>query len=473
MPEALLENIAELPDVARVRSKVAANSERRRKQIVSLVFLIFWALIFEGVLRKWVFPQYQRFLFFLRDPMVILTYILSLRYGLGPRLSPFFLIGVVFAILTWFVVVVQYALEPRFYWILAFYGYRNYFLYLPLAFVIARCVKLEDLERLMRQTLWVSIPIAVLVFLQFTSAPSAPINQGFGDDSENRFSGLALVSGKIRPLGTFTSNQGQSPFVAGCVAMMFIAWMTRSLRSRMTILGLIAVTCSTLSCVALSGSRTTVMWSGLVVVSAIPAALLAARKRSPFPMLAAPILIVFGGLIILPVAFPDAINAFAARWTDANRFEKERHGDGGVFARAVDDLGIFRYIMSENRLHGYQIGLGGNAANLLGIQNSLFPLESDMQGAALESEWGRHAVDLGILGIGFILYRIAFVVWLCRECVRGTMRTGNAHPLLLFGFVGILLFNGQITGQGAQNGFAWLFAGFTLAACQSKALGDA
>jgi len=69
----------------------------------------------------------------------------------------------------------------------------------------------------------------------------------------------------------------------------------------------------------------------------------------------------------------------------------------------------------------------------------------------------------------FIVYRIAFVGWLCRESIRATVRTGNVHAILLFGYVGILLFNGQITGQGAQNGFAWLFVGFTLAASQIHA----
>ena len=41
--------------------------------------MIYWLLIFEGALRKWVFPEYQQIIFFLRDPIVLLAYIIAFR----------------------------------------------------------------------------------------------------------------------------------------------------------------------------------------------------------------------------------------------------------------------------------------------------------------------------------------------------------------------------------------------------------
>jgi len=441
------------------------QAEINRSRLILLISATYWLLIFEGVLRKWVFPQYQRELFFLRDPVILAIYLAAWRYGFGPRRSPFLWIGGLFAVATLPLMLLQYAIEStKFVWILAVYGWRNYFLYLPLSFIIVNCFALEDIEKLMRRTLWLTIPIAVLVYFQFVSAPTAPINQGFGD-SDNSFSGLTLVQGKIRPLGTFTSNQGQNPFVAASIAMLFIAWMTPSMRSKMTTLGLLATTCGTLSMFALSTSRTALLMAALIVVSAVATAVFASKRRSPIPMLLVPSALVLVVVVLLPVVYPDAISAFLERWNGSQEVEVATHGQGGIFSRALNELFLFRNLMTEEHLEGYQMGIGGNAANLMGAQSAMIHLETFQQGIALESEWGRHVAEMGMLGVFFIFYRISFVAWLFYQAALATFRTGNAHPMLLFGFVGILLFNGQITGQGAQNGFVWVFVGFTLSAC--------
>lgn len=46
------------------------------------------------------------------------------------------------------------------------YGWRNSFFYIPLAFVIGANFHQADLDRLVRQTLLVAIPVAILVGLQ-------------------------------------------------------------------------------------------------------------------------------------------------------------------------------------------------------------------------------------------------------------------------------------------------------------------
>jgi hypothetical protein len=443
------------------------RTETNRRFIVLLIATSYWLLIFEGVLRKWVFPEYQKALFFLRDPLTIATYLAAWRYGFTPVRSIFLWIGGLFALAAVPLTLVQYGIEQeKFSWLLALYGWRNYFLLLPLPFIIARCFRLEDVETLIRRTLWLTIPLAVLVYVQFSSSPTAAINQGNGD-ADNTFSGLALVKGKIRPLGTFTSNQGQSPFVAASLAMVFIAWMTPAIRVRIHSAGLLAATGAALSMLAFSGSRTAALWCALVLVFAVAAPLLASRHRPAVPMLVAPGLIVFLAATLLPIVFPDAVAAFTDRWQVAQKSEVTTHGQGGIFSRALNDLFLFKHLLSEEHLAGYQLGIGGNAAYLMGLRDSMMRLDTMEQGFALESEWGRHVADMGVLGILFILYRIAFAASLLGQAARATSNTGNAHPMLLFGFLGTLLLNGQITGQGAQNGFAFLFIGFTLAACNA------
>src|SRR5260370_22726506 len=118
----------------------AGAQERQRWAIVRLVFVIYWLLILEGVIRKWVFPEWGRAFFFVRDPFVIAVYALAFRNRMMPSRSPFLIAGYVLAAISISLIFVQRAVAPStFDWILAIYGLRNYFLYIPLAFLVARC----------------------------------------------------------------------------------------------------------------------------------------------------------------------------------------------------------------------------------------------------------------------------------------------------------------------------------------------
>src|SRR5262245_65856612 len=57
----------------------ATTRSRTRRRIETLVLLLFWLLLFEGALRKWVLPEYSRYLFFVRDPVLLLIYWHALR----------------------------------------------------------------------------------------------------------------------------------------------------------------------------------------------------------------------------------------------------------------------------------------------------------------------------------------------------------------------------------------------------------
>ena len=105
-----------------------------RRRIVQLCFVIFWLLIFEGALRKWVLPAYASALFFVRDPFVLWVYLLALR---GPRplgwrpLAVGCLVGAAFLYLALAQVLLGYSTP-----VVAAYGMHTYFLFFPLAWVM-------------------------------------------------------------------------------------------------------------------------------------------------------------------------------------------------------------------------------------------------------------------------------------------------------------------------------------------------
>jgi len=177
----------------------APDPEALRKNIVRLCFVIYWLLIFEGALRKWAFPSLASVLFFIRDPFLLLVYLMALRGPLpkGWRVLSFgCLVAALYCYLAGVQVLLGYSTLS-----VAAYGLHNYFLYFPLAWMIYTYFNAKDVQRLLRQTLFVAVPIAVLVAVQFVSSPDAVINKGTSQAGEGVF---IVVEGIVRPYGTLT-----------------------------------------------------------------------------------------------------------------------------------------------------------------------------------------------------------------------------------------------------------------------------
>ncbi len=442
-----------------VGTNVATGGGRRR-QVVAVVTAIYVLLIFEGALRKWLLPGFSQPLFFVRDPLVLLAYVLAFAGSLWPPPRTLLVAGIALGIAALALAMVQFVAGPAAIanpLLFEAYGWRNYFLYIPLAFLIGSVFYREDVERIVRITLWLVVPIAVLVAFQFYAPVDAVINIGSADDPTQQFRGLGLTEDHVRPMGLFTSDTGQKEFTASCVAMLLAQWITPTSGRFIRLPLLVVASIAALSCLAFSGSRGALMQSGVVFAAAVVAALQApARHGSRRGLL------VLGGLglaaaAIVAVAFGDAYAAFLTRWNSAFDFESQMF-TGGIFGRALFGFVDFARLMGDTPLIGYGLGLGGNASTLLGEHiGGVAPV------SIAETDWARHVVDLGpVLGAMFICFRIALVGWIGSIALRTARLSGEMMPLLLFAFVGLELLYGQITGQGTINGYGWLFAGFCL-----------
>ena len=185
------------------------RQEAGRRLIVRLVFIVFLLLIFEGALRKWVLPGLQRPLYFSCDPFVALIYACVLLNGLILRSRMLVVLGL-FAVpvSVLYLLLAVFGIGHPIAWAL---GVHHYFFYIPLAFVIGRCFRFEDLAALIRLNLLLAIPIAVLVFVQYRSPPSAFVNRAIAHDLDK----VTHVAGDIlRPYGTFTSSSGHVLYTA-------------------------------------------------------------------------------------------------------------------------------------------------------------------------------------------------------------------------------------------------------------------
>lgn len=432
------------------------------RSIERLVIGIFWLLVLEGALRKWVLPSFSQYLFFIRDPLVLLVYWRAFRSNNFNGREPLLQIGLGFAaaaLLLAFVQSISFG-DSRLFAVVV-YGWRQYFLYLPLPFIMAVTFNGDSMRRFARHAFIAAIIMAPVVLLQVGSSPSSVINRGISDEAALQFQSFAYTGGKIRPSGTFTSTVGVKELIPSTLALLLGLWLTPPKMRRVSFPMLVIAAGALATCLALCGSRAAFVHTAFVMLSSLLLAMVARKTAVRSRALLIPVVLLGLGVLLYPIVFPDALHAMLNRVAEAHASES-RFSSLGIFGRALYETIDFVNFMQRTPIFGFGLGLGGNGRTYLGNSD---PKLTAM--AYAESDWSRHIVDLGsIVGVLFIIYRIAFTITIFVRALHATRLTSDPFPLLLFGYVGIGLFYGQLTGHGTVGGFLWLFLGLCMASCR-------
>ncbi|WP_235276579.1 hypothetical protein [Methylacidiphilum kamchatkense] len=418
----------------------------------NLLIVIYVLLLTEGILRKWILPEFSRILFFIRDPFVIYTYWLAMRLGLWRKPNSIFLpglfligVGILLAIYESFFA----EISPLF----VLYGLRNYFLYLPLPFLMERALSKDQLDKIAKWTLIFTIPMAPLCFFQSISPADSPINAGFAEDPELTFKNLGVSGEIMRAHGTFTQAGGLALFIGSALAF-FIYGLSKNKNQKLFNSYLLWITgIAILATLLISGSRTAFFLTAIVFLGSIIASLKSHSSKLFAQLIIFVIIVAIVGSFLSFTLFSNNIEAMYERWTGATEYE------GGYLAieRIVGDIVRFSEIIDKVPLLGFGLGTAGNA----------FTIFQGEQKYYVEDDWSRNIYELGpIVGLLFLMYRITLFVYLGYRCWKATGLLKNPLPFILFAFIIPILFNGQITGQGTTNGYAWIFTGFCLIASQ-------
>lgn len=432
------------------------------RTIENLALVIFWLLLLEGALRKWVAPEYSLYLFFIRDPFVLLIYWRAFRLNAFRNAGLLFQLGLLFAVVAVFLVLLQSmgAGSPRSLAV-ATYGWRQYFLYLPLPFALGATLTGESLQRFARHASVAVMLTAPLVILQSVTSPSAILNRGIAEDASLQFQSFAFTAGRIRPSGTFTSNVGVAQLIASTFALVLAAWLLPAAQRKMRVPWLLVASAATGACLAVCGSRAAFAQVALVLMASMLLGLTTSATSTRVRALFVPLALASAGAVLYPIVFPEALGLMLNRVAEA----AASAGSAGsaTFGRAFHETVDFVNFMSHTPLAGYGLGMGGNGRTYL---NNIDP--DLLARASAESDWSRHIVDLGIVvGPLLIVYRIICTIALFIASLRATRTSASPFPILLFGFVGIGLFYGQLTGHGTVGGFLWLFVGLCMASCRA------
>lgn len=360
--------------------------------------------LFEGAIRKWIFPQGSELVYFFKDIILFGAYLKFFMFP-DPDIrawrvrGPGTLISIVCITLALFG-----ALNPNIgSIILAGYGLKIYLWYIPLGFMIPLLFRNEEemTKMLFRYSLF-AIPICLLGAAQFVAGPGSWLNvyaaSEFADTHHVATFGAGMEA-RARISGTFSYISGHAVFVQ-FFFILSLGLLTGINDKRRWVLlfgNLPLLVANGL----MSGSRGAVFSMLIVgaIVGATSTVSKVGRSRSTLPyLLLGAVLIVFG----VNVFFSKALKAFETRRT---------HADDSTLGRIMYPVTSVLEAAKEVDFMGFGIGMSHPAS--MAMRSALKIDPPKKRCPVYDSETGQVLAELG--WPGFLVWYVfrAAMVWQC------------------------------------------------------------
>jgi len=404
------------------------------------IWLYFFLLLFEGALRKWVFPGLATPLLIVRSPLAIWILFRAWQAGFFP-LNGYVLTMSVAAGFSFIATMLLGHGDP----VVAAYGLRIFLLHFPLIFVIGQVFSHKDVVKLGKIVLYISIPMILIIALQFFSPQSAWINEGVGGTGSAGFGGAL---GFYRPSGTFSFTNGNTLFWSLSAPFVIYFWLVPRQFNRLI---LAAATAALLLAIPFSISRALLLQIGITMFFA-----LFILMRNPNYLSRA--LVASVGIVLLIILFSDTDMVQTGMEVLTARFESASRAEGGLVEGTIVDRflgGLIGAITNSGDipLLGYGMGMGTQAGAQL--------LTGETGYLIAEGEWGRLIGEMGLfLGLLVIGVRLLLVFKMGLFSLYEIGKR-NILPWLLFSFGGITILVGQLA-QPTALGFFTLIGGLIL-----------
>ena len=432
-----------------MKTKAIAKAFRSKKEqtvpadpnalLKKLVWLYILLWIFEGALRKWVVPALSMPLLVVRDPIVLWLLILVTQRKLIP--GSIYYGGMIFlGIMSLFTAILIGHGDLY----TAIYGARTMFLYFPMIFVIGYVFNLEDVKKVGKFLLVLSIPMTVILFLQFYSPQSAWINKGVGGDEDGAGFGGAL--GYFRPPGTFSFTNGTTYFYSLLAPFLVYFWLNPKNVNRKI---LILATGALIMAIPLSISRALFLQVAVTIIF-----LVFAISNKP-KYVGKTILAIF--LVIVSLFAFQGIGSFrTATEAFTSRFEGANESEGGLVEGVLGERFLGKLVKavtgSGESVFGYGVGSGTPLGAKL--------LKTDIISSAADFEWIREIGELGLMGLLVIGLRVGLTLKLTLLSFRA-LKKDNLLPWLLTSVGSLVVLQGQ-WHQPTALGFCALVGGLWL-----------
>jgi len=405
---------------------------------------VFFILIFEGALRKWVLPQAAEWIYFLKDLVILGAYINY--YFLSGSVKKWFFKNTLVNILILLVVAwcSFQAFSPSLGSpLIGVFGIKAYLFYLPLMWMMPSLFQSEsDLYKFLRSHLLLLIPVGILGVAQFFSPSSSPLNIYVAQDvSAVTFAG----TDRARITGTFSYIGGYTVYLQVCFALLipFLTIKQPRLWRYLLICELLLVAVN--SC--MTGSRGVVMGSGLFLISYLaaqgftqPVATLRLLQRFLLPAIIV--------VLVASIWFRPALDVYSARAATSD----------GVSSRVASSFVEPFEFMKYKALDSYGIGATHQAVPAL---RKVFGLpQGERIPTGYESEMGRVTLELGPIGF-FLWYGLRASILVALWQVFGKLKRPFLRGLALSAFlIHAILLNGHLVFHHTFSVYYWFLSSF-------------
>lgn len=353
------------------------------------VKVAFVAVLLEGAIRKWVLPQGEELVYFLKDVFLIGAY---LRFFFAPdpelravRLRvPGALIFVLCTLVSFSALNSNIGSA-----LLAAYGIKIYFMYVPLAFMMPYLFR--NSQEMLRQTTWyvlLAIPICVLGFLQYQSDRFSVLNTFAAGMGETGAVGFG-VGDRARVTGTFSYITGHTTFVIIFFALVLVLLTMKETKWKgLLIFGVLPLLAGN---ALMNGARASVVTMAFVAAGMALAAMsgrLATSRNFMLTLMVSAVLAAGGAAYF----FADALAHWEARLKSS--------GDS-ISSRTVDHpLAALELAIEKGGVFGFGIGTAHPATDAIRRRLSILPMKARVP--PMDNEPGQIMAELGFVG---------FVAW--------------------------------------------------------------
>lgn len=410
-----------------------------------MIYLIL--LIIEGALRKWILPSLSTPLLIIRDPFVLLLVIQGFRKNL--LTSGYVKISIILS----FIAVITSMTIPHEKLSVIVFGARIFMLYIPCIFIISKIITVKDIYLIGRIFIYLSIPMTILVILQFFSPQSAWVNRGIGGSLDG--SGFGGAMGYYRPAAIFSFTQGYINF-QGFVCTFLVAYIFDRKAQLLApikpsiLFGAIIMYIIT---IPISISRAH-LFQTIVIILFLILALLLTRKS--LKKLAISIFIL---IFIIPILLQiESVQLFLEVFL--SRFENAQNSEGNILQGTIGNRwfgAMLRPWTLDVPTWGYGIGTG-TRVGLSMIKSNIIT----------DEDWTRIIYESGLLlGGSFILLRLYLTIKIALRSLKLTHKNVDIMPLIFLPCTLFFLPQGPL-GATVSLGFTIIAVAFSLTIINKK-----
>jgi hypothetical protein len=408
-------------------------------------------LIFEGAIRKWVFPGAQDLIYLAKDVLLLGVYAgfvrdrgrLRVRQPALPVLYGALVFGALWGVLEIFNPGLPNLL-------VGIFGFKAYFFYAPLVFVLPATFSGDaDLYRFLRRYALLAIPVGTLAVAQFFS-PSSSLLNTYARTNEDAYIATFGSSTYVRVTATFSFITGYTAYlIATAILILALLGAARwRFRGHLLMVGALGMT---LLGMLMTGSRAPVLilallfpfywWLGVM------------RERgggAAFGRLAIALALVGG---VLVTTNQKAIDAFRGRAA----------GVGDMPSRVSSPLLSPYLLLPEVGALG--VGIGATHQTAVTLAPDVIPY-SWLHGLLVEVESGRVMIELGPIGFLLVYFtRIYLAILALRQVFALRTRFHRALATASFLFFLSAIPGGAVFDVTADL-YYWFFAGLLITAIQ-------